>query len=188
VQAHDLGRTLRRLEPSGWVAAARRFSASLRSAGHEPGRLLVVGSQDAEPWHLTAHLAQAAAFEGRPELTPQLVRWHVPAGARPHLAVGIDVLHRSARGATVLVATPSDADAGLLERLDDARRGGATLFAMHPGEGPLDELAHLSLALPDPLVLPGDAGFETAVHVLGAADPVPGQRRRLRLPSVRRGT
>lgn len=181
MQAHQLARTLRRLEPTGWVAAARRFRASLRSAGHQPGRLLVVGTPQAEPWHLTAHLAQAAAFEGRDELRPQLVRWHVPAGAPAHLAVGLEALHRDVRGATVLVATPSAADADLLERLDDARRGGATLLALHPGAGPLDELAHACLALPDRQLLPGLDGFETAVHVVGAVGPLPAPRRRLRL-------
>jgi hypothetical protein len=104
----------------------------------------------------------------------------VPEGAPPHLAVGLDALRRDARGATVLVATPHDADDDLLERLDDARRGGAQLLAVHPGAGPLEEMAHLSLTLPAPTLLTPADGFETAVHVVGAP-PVPERRRLLLL-------
>jgi hypothetical protein len=175
VEPHDLSRTLRRLEPGGWLDAARRFAASLRGAGHEPGRLLVVGTSEDEPWHLTAHLADTARYRGIPSLEPVLVRHHVPVGAPPHLSVGLDAVHRAARGSTVLVAAPALPDDQLLERLDDARRGGATLFALHPGTGPLDELAHESLALPAPLPLV--EGFETASHVVSALDVEP--RRRL---------
>ena len=185
VQPRSLGRTLRRLEPTGWVAAARQFGTTLRTAGHRPGRLLVIGVADAEPWHLTAHLAEAARRDRCPELDPVLVRWQVPAGAPAHLAVGLEALRREVRGATVLVATPSDADEQLLERLDDARRSGATLLALHPGAGPLDDLAHACLALPDRNLMSRGDGFETAVHMLGAtpAPPwsVPAPRRRLLL-------
>lgn len=167
MQPYDLERTLRRLEPTGWLAAARRFRAELRGAGHAPGRLLVVGTADDEPWHLTAHLDQAARLEGAAALTPVLVRWHVPLGAPPHLAVGLDELHRSARGATVLVAAPAEADDRLLDRLDDARSGGATLFALHGGSAPLTSLAHESLTLP-PAASSVD-GWETATHVVTAA-------------------
>lgn len=165
MEPHDLQRTLRRLEPGGWLDAARRFTASLRGAGHVPGRLLVVGTPEDEPWHLTAHLADAARWRGLPSLQPTLVRWQVPEGAPAHLSVGLDAVHRAARGSTVLVAAPTTTDDDrLLERLDDARRGGATLFALHPGSGPLDELAHESLPLPP--VMPALQGFETASHVV----------------------
>lgn len=181
MEPSDLPRTLRRLEPGGWPDAARRFARSLRSAGHEPGRLLVVGTAEDEPWHLTAHLADAARWRSLPALQPTLVRWHVPAAAPPHLSVGLDAVHSAARGTTVLVAAPTAAgDDRLLERLDDARRGGATLFALSGGCGPLDELAHESLPLPrgmSPL-----EGFETATHVLatGADARRGGLRRRRR--------
>jgi len=167
VQPQDPQRTLRRLEPGGWLDTARRFAASLRGAGHEPGRLLVVGTPDEEPWHLTAHLADAARWRNLPALQPTLVRWQVPEGAPPHLSVGLDAVHRAGRGTTVLVAAPTvptAADDRLLERLDDARRGGATLFALHPGGGSLDDLVHESLPLPR--VMPALEGFETAGHVV----------------------
>ena len=165
----DLERTLRRLEPA-WLGAARSFARSLRTAGHEPGRLLVVGTPEDEPWHLTAHLADAARWGVAPSLEPVLVRRVVPPGAPPHLAVGLDAVHRAARGSTVLVAAPSTADDALLERLDDARRGGAALFALHAGDRPLEDLAHEALTL--------EPGLDTATHVLSAGEP---RRRRLGL-------
>jgi hypothetical protein len=172
VEPHDLRRTLRRLEPGGWLAAARGFASALRGAGQEPGRLLVVGTPEDEPWHLTAHLADAARWGGAPSLQPTLVRWHVPQGAPAHLSVGLDAVQRAARGSTVLVAAPTTADdARLLERLDDARRGGATLFALHPGQGPLQELAHESLPLPQ--VMPALEGFEAASHVVASVSRLP---------------
>ena len=166
MEPYDLPRTLRRLE-AAWVDRARRFAAALRGAGHEPGRLLVVGTPQDEPWHLTAHLADAARWRSLPSLQPTLVRWQVPAGAPAHLSVGIDAVTAATRGTTLLVAAPAAGDDGLLERLDDARRGGATLFALHPGAGPLDDLAHESLPLPQRL--PVVEAFDTASHVLAAA-------------------
>lgn len=176
VEPHDLPRTLRRLEPSGWLDAARRFASSLRSAGHDPGRLLVVGTPEDEPWHLAAHLADAARWRSLPSLQPTLVRRQVPVDAPAHLSVGLDAVHTAARGTTVLVAAPGPADERLLERLDDARRGGATLFALHPGAGALDELVHASLPLPR--TMPALEGFETASHVLSSVADV--RRRSLR--------
>lgn len=168
-----LERTLRRLAPADWLSSARRFRESLRTAGHRPGRLLVVGTAQDEPWHLTAHLEQAARLQSDAALAPVLVRWQVPAGAPAHLSVGLDALHRSARGASVLVAAPG-ADDRLLERLDDARRAGATLFALHEGIPALTALAHESLLLP--AVGTPDEGWQTATHVLAAPAPRPGGR------------
>ena len=160
----DLPRTLRRLQAAGWLETARRFAQGLRTAGHEPGRLLVVGTPDHEPWHLTAHLADAARWRSVPELQPVLVRRHVPAQAPPHLSVGLDAVHTAGRRTTVLVAAPEVPDAHLLERLDDARRRGATLFALHPGDS---GLAHESLTLPPGVADP----FDTAGHVVTSELP-----------------
>lgn len=167
MQPADLDVTLRRLEPSGWVGAARAFARSLRTAGHDPGRLLVVGTPEDEPWHLTAHLSDAARY-GATSLEPVLVRREVPPGAPPHLSVGLEAVHRAGRGSTLLVAAPGSADAELLERIADARRHGATLFALHDRDRPLEELAHEALLLPDV------GGVDTATHVLTAHE----QRRR----------
>ena len=180
MQPHDLERTLRRLEPGGWLGAARRFASSLRTAGPEPGRLLVVGTPDEEPWHLTAHLDETARWRGVDALRPVLARWEVPEGAPPHLSVTVDAVHQARRGTTVLVAAPSSADDRLLERLDDARRGGATLFALHAGSQPLEELVHEALALPDLGRLPVSQGLDTATHVVTLADLQDKRRRALR--------
>jgi len=179
VEPRDLDRTLRRLASGGWLAGARRFAVSLRAAGHEPGRLLVVGTREDEPWHLTAHLADAARWQGAASLQPVLVRWQVPPGAPPHLSVGVDAVHRARRGTTLLVAAPSTADDCLLERLEDARRGGATVFALHAGSAPLEELAHEALLLPDLGRLPLGQSLDTATHVVSmAGTPEPGRRIR----------
>ncbi len=168
-----LERTLGRFAPDGWLSSARRFRESLRTAGHRPGRLLVVGTAQDEPWHLTAHLEQAARLQSDAALAPVLVRWKVPPGAPAHLSVGLDALHRSARGASVLVAAPT-VDDRLLERLDDARRAGATLFALHEGSPALAALAHEALLLP--AVGTPDEDWQTATHVLAAPAPRVGGR------------
>lgn len=184
MEPRDLQGTLRRLEPGGWLARARGFAAALRTAGHEPGRLLVVGTPGHEPWHLAAHLDQTARFGGVPVLQPVLARWHVPDGAPAHLAVGVDAVHRAGRGTTVLVAAPEE-DARLLERLTDARRGGALLFALHPGAGDLDGLAHDGLPLPPARLLAGADALDTAGHVVSAA-ALPPARTARRWPALLR--
>jgi hypothetical protein len=171
VQAGDVGQLLRRLEPSGWSAAARRFAQGLRTAGHEPGRLLVVGTADAEPWHLTAHLADTARWRGLEQLQPVLVRHAVPAGAPAHLAVGLDAVSAAGRRSTVLLAADADLDSALLERLADARRGGAGVLAVAPASDDLAAVAHDALDLP-----PVAAALDVAGHVVSAAE-LPARRR-----------
>lgn len=162
-----LPRSLRRLD-AGWVAAARAFRQGLAGAGHQPGRLLVVGTPDDEPWHLTAHLDQVARLRGDAALAPVLVRWRVPPGAPAHLAVGLSALREGPRRTTVLVAAPGAVDDRLLERLDDARGGGATLFALHDASAELASRAHESLTVPRSADLPPVDGWELAQHVVAA--------------------
>lgn len=173
MRAPDLPRVLRALEPTGWPALARSFATSLRTAGHEPGRLLVVGTAQDEPWHLTAHLADAARWSATPALEPVLVRHRVPDGARPHLAVDLAALTAARRGTTVLVVAPGRADERLLERLSDARRGGGVLLSVHDGDPDLAGLSHEQLTGP-----PVPIGFETVSHVVTeAAGTLPVARR-----------
>lgn len=183
MEPRGLSRSLRRVD-AGWVAAARAFRQGLGGAGHSPGRLLVVGTPDCEPWHLTAHLDQVARLGGDATLAPVLVRWQVPRGAPPHLAVGLSALREETRRTTVLVAAPDAVDDRLLERLDDARGGGATLFALHDASAELTALAHESLTVPRTADLPPDDGWELAQHVV-AAPSLPersGLTQRLRRP------
>ncbi|KUJ37215.1 hypothetical protein ACZ90_69835 [Streptomyces albus subsp. albus] len=154
------------LSGTQWLTATRRFAGSLR-ASVEPdgGGLLLVGSAEYEPWHLAAHLDDEAAWSGLPALSPTLVRHRVPDRAPAHLSVGLGRLEAVRRGETLLVVAPGEAGAGLLERVQDARRGGATVFAMDGGDRCLRELAHDALTTPPDSVL----DLDTVQHLVSAA-------------------
>ena len=135
------------LAPTGWLERTRAFAQGLRKATRSPGGLLLVGTPDDEPWHLTAHLDEESRLSRIPELTPTLVRWRVPEGAPSHLRVGLERLEAARRGETLFVVSPTAAPVPLLERVDDARRLGATIFALDQGDKELDALAHEQLAI-----------------------------------------
>ncbi|MFD8630343.1 hypothetical protein ACFV4E_41985 [Streptomyces hygroscopicus] len=164
-----------------WLRATRRFAGSLRaSVGRREGGLLLVGSEEYEPWHLAAHLDDEAAWSGLPELSPTLVRHRVPEGGvvPAHLAVGLGRLESAGRGETLLVVAPGAPGAGLLERVNDARRGGATVLALDAGDTELRALAHDGLSAPGA----GDPDLDTVQHLVSAAAgenslPRPGRRR-----------
>ncbi|MFH8684950.1 hypothetical protein [Streptomyces lydicus] len=174
-----------------WIQDTRRFAGSLRTAvAAHGGGLLLVGSAGYEPWHLAAHLDDEAAWSGLPELSPTLVRHRVPGGAPAHLAVGLGRLAAAGRGETLLVVTPGQPGAGLLERVHDARRNGATVLALDGGDRDLHALAHDALAAP-PGPPEGAAGstqdldLDTVQHLVSAAAgenslPAPRRRRRFR--------
>jgi hypothetical protein len=131
-----------------WPAEARGFAGALRSCVvPQGGGLLLVGTSAYEPWHLAAHLVDEAAWSGQPELAPTLVRHEVAAGAPAHLTVGLGRLEEAGRGETLLVVAPGPADAGLLERVDGARRGGATVFSLDGGDPAMRALAHETLTV-----------------------------------------
>ena len=183
MHAGDLSQLLRRLEPSGWSGAARRFAGAVRTAGHEPGRLLVVGTPSHEPWHLAAHLDDTARWGGLEALRPVLVRSLVPVGAPPHLSVGLDAVSGAGRRSTVLVAAPDALDEGLLERLADARRGGAAVLAVAPEQDAVARVAHDALALPAGPVGPGP-GRARRQRAVAAGRPPPLVGCRVSSPSV----
>ncbi|MEC4017846.1 hypothetical protein [Streptomyces sp. H27-D2] len=171
-----------------WLQATRRFAGSLRaSLAPHGGGLLLVGSRTYEPWHLAAHLDDEAAWSGLPELSPTLVRHRVATGSGvpAHLGVGLGRLAAAKRGDTLLVVTPERLGEGLLERVHDARRGGATVLAMDgspAGSCPdLHSLAHDALAVP-----PGpDLDLDVVQHLVSAAAgenslPAVGGRRRFK--------
>jgi hypothetical protein len=135
------------LAPTGWLERTCVFAQGLRKATRSPGGLLLVGTPDEEPWHLTAHLDEESRLSGIPELMPTLVRWQIPKGAPSHLRVGLERLEAAQRGETLFVVTPSTAPVPLLERVNDARRTGATIFALDQGDPELDALAHESMAI-----------------------------------------
>ncbi|WP_329386242.1 hypothetical protein OG625_27305 [Streptomyces sp. NBC_01351] len=133
-----------------WPGAARRFAGVLRrSVVPAGGNLLLVGTESYEPWHLAAHLVDEAAWSGLPELAPTLVRHHVLPGEPPHLSVGLSRLEAARRGHTLLVVAPQEPGEGLLERVHDARRAGATVLSLDGGDPDLGMLAHDALSVPD---------------------------------------
>jgi hypothetical protein len=151
------------LAPTGWLERTRHFAGALRRRARTPHGLLIVGTPAEEPWHMTAHLADESRLAGLPELMPTLVRWAPPAGARPHLAVGIERLERAGRAETLLVVSPTAAPSALLDRVADARKAGAAIFALDAGDPDLDGLAAESLA-----VRPGQdpVSFDAAQHLV----------------------
>lgn len=165
------------LSMTGWPERTQDFARALRSSAKVPGGLLLFGPDDDEPWHLAAHLDDESRLNSLPELSPTLVRWAPPPGAPAHLSVGLDRLGAARRGESLLVVSEKAATEGLLERVDDARRVGATIFAVDGDDRELRGLAHESLTVPasDTLV-----SFEAAQHLVSAAVGEPRQRRGLR--------
>jgi hypothetical protein len=128
-----------------------------------------VGTPAEEPWHLTAHLDEESRLSGIPELMPTLVRWQVPQGAPPHLRVGLERLEAARRGETVFVVTPATAPVPLLERVSDARKTGATIFALDQGDPELEGLAHEAMSIAPGSGVPGLVSFGAAQHLISAA-------------------
>ncbi|GAA0357404.1 hypothetical protein GCM10009530_03300 [Microbispora corallina] len=166
------------LASTGWLERTRELGLALRTT-RSPGGLLVVGAPDDEPWHVTAHLADEARLSGLAQLTPTLVRWSPPPDAPAHLRVGVDRLRGAARGETLFVVAERRAPAPLLERVDDARRTGATILALDGGDPELESLAHDAIAVPAEGSL---LSFDAAQHLVSSAAGEigrPGLRERL---------
>jgi hypothetical protein len=169
VDANQVATLRALLAPTGWLDRTRAFARGLREATRTPGGLLLVGTPAEEPWHLTAHLDEESRLAGIPELMPTLVRWDVPESAPPHLRVGLERLEAARRGETVFVVTPATAPVPLLERVSDARREGATIFALDQGDPELDAMAHEAMTIAPGPGLPGTLSFGVAQHLISAA-------------------
>lgn len=150
-----------------WPGAARRFAGALRrSVVPAGGNLQLVGTEQYEPWHMAAHLVDEAAWSGLPELAPTLVRHHVLPGDAPHLSVGLSRLEAARRGHTLLVVAPEQPGEGLLERVHDARRAGATVLSLDGGAADLGTLAHEVLSVPGGAA---ELDLDTVQHLVSAA-------------------
>ena len=150
-----------------WPREARRFAGSLRRSVAPSGSgLLLVGTEQYEPWHMAAHLVDEAAWSGLPELAPTLVRHRVLPGEPPHLSVGLGRLEAARRGHTLMVVAPERPGAGLLERVHDARRAGATVLALDGGDPELTALAHEALSVPRDTA---GLDLDTVQHLVSAA-------------------
>ena len=167
------------LAPTGWPERARTFARVLRVSTARPGGLLLVGTPAEEPWHLAAHLDDEARFSHIQELTPTLVRWTIPADAPDHLRVGLERLEAARRGETLFVVSPESAPVPLLERVESARRTGATVLALNQGDPELDGLAHETLNVAPEATAP--VSFAVAQHLVSVAAGEPtGSRRGVR--------
>ncbi|MFD7530409.1 MULTISPECIES: hypothetical protein [unclassified Streptomyces] len=165
-----------------WPAATRRFAGALRSSVvPHGGGLLLVGTAEYEPWHLAAHLVDESTWSGLPELAPTLVRHRVEPGGPAHLAVGLGRIEAAGRGETLLLVAPERPGAGLLERVHDARRAGATVLSLNDGDPEVRGLAHETLAVTGA----DDVDLDTVQHLVSAAAgensaPAPRGRRGFR--------
>jgi hypothetical protein len=175
------------LAGTGWVERTRSFGHALRRAPHEAGGLLVVGTPTEDPWHFAAHLDDEARWSDLPALAPVLVRWSPPPNAPAHLAIGLQRLEQVGRHETVFVVAPDAAPVPLLERVADARKAGATVFALDAGDPDLEGLAHESLWVPqrstDGIVVPE---FDVVSHLVSAAAGEAGGATPSRLAALRR--
>ncbi|MER6829332.1 hypothetical protein ABT352_25350 [Streptosporangium sp. NPDC000563] len=163
------------LASTGWVERTRELGLALR-ATRSPGGLLVVGTPQEEPWHLTAHLSDEARFSGLPQLAPTLVRWAPAPEAPAHLRVGLERIERAGRGETLFVVTEERAPEALLERVSDARRTGTTILALDGGDPDLAGLAHDALTVPERAPF----SFDGAQHLVSMAAGEVGRRPGLR--------
>ncbi|WUI04415.1 hypothetical protein OHR68_23655 [Spirillospora sp. NBC_00431] len=154
------------LSTTGWLERTEQFGRALRVTSRTPGGLLLVGTPGGDPWHLAAHLDDESRLGDVPGLAPTLVRWTPPADAPAHLRVGLERLEAARRGETLFVVAEEDAPVPLLERVDDARRVGATVLALDGGDKDLRGLAHEALTVPpdQPLI-----SFDGAQHLVSAA-------------------
>ena len=145
------------LASTGWVERTQGFARTLRRGTTEPGGLLLVGTPEAEPWHLAAHLDDESRWSGVPALRPTLVRYQAPQDAPSHLSVTLQRLEVARRGETVFVVSEDAAPEGLLERAWDARKAGATVVSLDAGDDELHNVTHESLVVPGAAVSAPDA-------------------------------
>ncbi|MCC9308666.1 hypothetical protein LN042_16520 [Kitasatospora sp. RB6PN24] len=172
MDATSLSEVREALAGSPLLAATRSFAGSLRGAvtRRTARGLLLVGTAAYEPWHLAAHLDDEAAWSAVPQLSPLLIRRRPTVPGQP----GPERLAVAGRGETVLVVSPGAAGEELLERLADARRGGAVVLALEAGDRELGALAHERLTVDEP----AEPGFDLVQHLVSAAA---GERPRSRL-------
>lgn len=149
-----------------WLAEADEFAAALRAAPRHEGGLLMVGAEQAEPWHMAAHLSDEARLAGLGQLSPTLIRRTPQPDAPAHLSASLDRISAAERGEAVLIVAEDDPDDLVLERVDDARRHGARILTLGQHTPLASGLAHEALRLPD---IPEAPSFDGAQHLVSSA-------------------
>jgi hypothetical protein len=163
------------LASSGWVERTQGFARTMRRRTTEPGGLLLVGTPDAEPWHLAAHLDDESRLSGTPQLSPTLVRYQAPKDAPSHLSITLERLEAARKGETIFVVSEDAAPEMLLERAWDARKLGATVLSLDAGDEELHGVAHESLVVPTtatPTLLVPEidvVSFDSVQHLVSVA-------------------
>jgi hypothetical protein len=171
MDGEQIERLRARLRDTGWWTRALSVGQVVRGT-RAPGGLLVVGTPDDEPWHLAAHLDDEARYAGLDQLRPTLVRHDPPADAPAHLSVGLSRLEVAGHGETVFLVAPAASPEGLLERIADARRTGATVVSVDGGDPELDGLVHERFTVGRAgLLAPGGTsdGLDLAQHLVSSA-------------------
>ncbi|GAA1537837.1 hypothetical protein GCM10009741_45750 [Kribbella lupini] len=154
------------------------FAHSLRRYTTRRGGLMLFGPPEDEPWHLTAHLDDELHRAGVEDVRPSLVRWAPPPDAPPHLAIGLDRLRDSGKGESLLIVSEANPADTLLERVEDVRRRGTTIFSIDNGNRDLASLSHESL-VPELLVPAGLGSWTTHPVVPDRGDEVLADREPL---------
>jgi len=160
------------LASSGWVERTQGFARTLRRRTTDPGGLLLVGTPEAEPWHLAAHLDDESRWAGVPQLSPTLIRYQAPDDAPKHLSVTLQRLEAARRGETVFVVSEEAAPESLLERAWDARKAGATILSLDAGDEELHTVTHESLIVPASSLEPVEQQLEVPSLDLVSFDSV----------------
>lgn len=96
--------------------------------------------------------------------------------------MGMRRIDYARRGDLVLVVAPTSTPPRLLERVDDAKKKGGTVFSIDTGDDDLTSIAHESLSITAPIALPphqsnvpvpdlGDTtvAFDTVQHLVNLA-------------------
>ncbi|HTJ71905.1 MAG TPA: hypothetical protein VL551_30475 [Actinospica sp.] len=149
-----------------WLDEADEFAAALRAAPRRAGGLLLVGAEQAEPWHMAAHLSDEARLAGLGQLNPTLIRRAPRPDDPAHLAAGLDRISAAGRSEAVLIVAADDPDSLVLERVDDARRHGARILTLGQDTPLASGLAHEALRVPD---IPEAPSFDGAQHLVSSA-------------------
>ncbi len=119
-------RRLRSLAADSSSSGVVRLAASILGRRRSSTRLLVVGTEQYEPWHLVAHLQGHDALASNVGLVRHVDR---PGPGAPH-DLGLDQLSEVGRDDVVLLVSPDDPGAQLLERLDQVRRRSGGFVAL----------------------------------------------------------